>query len=289
MNSNAFKIPLVVVALLIAGSNLTRAEFLEVSPQVKIYYESSGEGDPLLFIPGWTMTSGMWKQQVSAFSKNHRVVLIDPRCQGNSSKVLAGNTIKQHAQDLHRLLEGLQLNRATVVSWSMAVAVLLEYVNQFGNDRLKAVVLVDGSPSMLKKEDWPYGFAADETYQLLMQIENQRMTKTNEFVDGMFKTERSESELEWIVKEALRTPTTVSTLLAYDYFSFDRRPLLAKIGVPTLIMMTPENKAIGEFMKEKIPGSELTVFDGLGHAMFLEDPVKFNERLAAFLTVVNAE
>jgi non-heme chloroperoxidase len=274
---------LAAAVLALSVCEAAQAEFMEVAPQVKIYYEASGEGEPLLFIPGWTMTSGVWKEQVATFSKTHHVVVMDPRCHGNSSKVLSGNTLQQQAKDLRRLLEGLQLDSVTVVGWSMGVAVVLEYLNEFGSDRLKSLVFVDGSPSMVKKEDWPHGLTPEETYHLLMQFENQRMAKTNEYVDGMFKTERTESELEWMVKEALRTPTTVSTLLGYDYFSTDRRPSLAKVAVPTLILMTPESKDVGEFMKSRITGSELTVFDGLGHAMFLDDPKRFNERLAAFL------
>jgi pimeloyl-ACP methyl ester carboxylesterase len=288
-NIHHFNTFFLVLCLIAAVAKPGFAELLEVAPQVKIYYEMSGEGPPLLFIPGWTMTSGIWKEQVAAFSKNHRVVVMDPRCHGNSSKALSGNSLQQHARDVRRLIEGLQLGGVTIVGWSMAVAVLLEYVHQFGNDQLKALVLVDGSPSMVKKDDWPYGLTAEETYQLLMQFENQRMAKTNEFVDGMFRTERSDPELEWLVKEALRTPTTVSTLLGYDYFSTDRRPLLDKISVPTLIVVAPENQGIGEFMKSKIARSELTVFEGLGHAMFLEDPKKFNERLAEFLKSLHAD
>ncbi|MCI0418713.1 MAG: alpha/beta hydrolase, partial [Acidobacteria bacterium] len=234
--------------LLFAHSGSLWAEFVEVAPQVKIYYESSGQGEPLLFVPGWMMTSGIWKEQVATFSKTHRVVVMDPRCQGNSSKVLAGNTLQQQAKDLRRLMESLQLDGVTVVAWSMAVAVVLEYVNQFGNDRLKSVVLVDGWPSMVKKDDWPKGLTPEETNRLVLDWENNRMAKTNEFVDSLFTTERSDPELEWVVKEALRTPTTVATILGYDYFSSDRRPLLSKIAVPALITMTPENKEVGEFM-----------------------------------------
>ena len=278
------QVPLVWMLLLFLAHPLSlRAEFVEVAPQVKIYYESSGQGNPLLFVPGWMMTAGVWKEQVATFSKTHRVIVMDPRGQGNSSKVLSGNTLQQQAKDLRRLVESLQLNGVTVVAWSMAVAVVLEYVNQFGNDRLKSVVLVDGWPSMVKKEDWPRGLTPEETNRLVLDWENNRMVKTNEFIDSMFTTERSDPELEWMVKEALRTPTTVATVMGYDYFSSDRRPLLSKITVPTLITMTAENKEIGEFMKSQIPNAQLTVFEGLGHAMFLDDPKKFNERLAAFL------
>ncbi len=278
------RVPFVWMLLLFPAHPLSLwAEFVEVAPQVKIYYESSGQGNPLLFVPGWMMTAGIWKEQVAAFSKTHRVIVMDPRGQGNSSKVLSGNTLQQQAKDLRRLMESLQLDGVTVVAWSMALAVVLEYVNQFGNDRLKSVVLVDGWPSMVKKDDWPRGLTPEETNRLVLDWENNRMAKTNEFIDSMFTTERSDPELEWMVKEALRTPTTIATVMGYDYFSSDRRPLLSKIAVPTLITMTAENKEIGEFMKSQIPNSQLTVFEGLGHALFLDDPKKFNERLAEFL------
>ncbi len=275
-----------ILTLLLSCPLTLWAEFVEVAPQVKIYYESSGQGEPLLFVPGWMMTAGVWKQQVAEFSKTHRVIVMDPRGQGNSSKALSGNTLQQQAKDLRRLMESLQLDGVTVVAWSMAVAVVLEYVNQFGNQRLRSLVLVDGWPSMVKKDDWPRGLTAEETNRLVLDWENNRMVKTNEFIDNMFTTERSDPELEWMVKEALRTPTTVATVLGYDYFSSDRRPLLSKIAVPTLITMTAENKEVGEFMKSQISNAQLTLFEGLGHAMFLDDPKKFNERLAAFLKSV---
>jgi pimeloyl-ACP methyl ester carboxylesterase len=39
-------------------------------------------------------------------------------------------------------------------------------------------------------------------------------------------------------------------------------------------------------MKGAILNSELSIFDGAGHALFLEDPKKFNDRVAAFLKSV---
>jgi non-heme chloroperoxidase len=260
-----------------------QAELIEVAPQANLYYETSGQGEPLLLIPGWTMTSGIWKEQVAAFSKTHRVIVVDPRGHGNSTKVLGGNTLSQHARDLRRLIEGLRLHRATVVGWSMAVGVLLEYLNQFGNERLAGLVLVDGAPYFLKGEDWPYGLPQEELHRRIVDFENDRALQTNRFVDEMFKTDRPESELEWVVKESSRTPTTVATALLYDSLMFDRRSFLSKIAVPTLIAVSAENKGMGEYMRGRIPGAQLSVFDGVGSALFLEDSKKFNEVLAAFL------
>ena len=103
------------------------------------------------------------------------------------------------------------------------------------------------------------------------------------FVDEMFRTDRPDSELEWIVKECSRTPTTIATELFYDLAALDRRPYLAKVAVPTLIVMPGENKELGESIKNKIPGAKLSVFEGLGHALFLEDPKKFNDVMSTFL------
>ena len=94
-----------ILTLLLSCPLTLWAEFVEVAPQVKIYYESSGQGEPLLFVPGWMMTAGVWKQQVAEFSKTHRVIVMDPRGQGNSSKALSGNTLQQQAKDLRRLME----------------------------------------------------------------------------------------------------------------------------------------------------------------------------------------
>jgi non-heme chloroperoxidase len=268
---------------LLALPSTSHADFIEVAPQVKIYYESTGQGEPLLFVPEWTLSSGIWKEQVNAFSKTHRVVVMDPRSHGNSSKVLAGNSVAQQARDLRKVIEGLQLDRVTLVGWSMAVVVLLEYIHRFGNDRLRGLVLVDGGASLVKKDDWPYGRTSEEAYQWIADFEIDRLSQTNRFVDEMFKTDRSDSELEWIVNEALRTPATIATALFYDMVVGDRRPYLAQIKVPTLLVVAGENKEMGETLKGKIGGAQLSVFESVGHALFLEDPKKFNDQLAAFV------
>jgi pimeloyl-ACP methyl ester carboxylesterase len=43
---------------------------------------------------GRSAGAGIWRQQVNAFSKTHRVIAIDPRSQGESTKTTTGNTPK---------------------------------------------------------------------------------------------------------------------------------------------------------------------------------------------------
>ncbi|MEW5974341.1 MAG: alpha/beta hydrolase [Acidobacteriota bacterium] len=278
--------PALLIGLFFNLDAESQAEQIEVAPQVNLYYEVQGEGEPLLFLPGWTLTSGIWREQVTVFSKSRQVWVLDPRSHGNSSKVLSGNSLAQQARDLDRffLLNGL--NQVTVVASSSAVATMLEYVRQFGNQRLRGLVFVDGSPCLLRKDDWPVGLSLDQTYEFLMNVENDRVRTTDLFIQDLFLSERSGTELDWFLKESLRTPTTIATVLAYDYHMLDRRPLLSKIAIPTLIVAAESNRQTGELMQAQIPNAKLTVLEKLGRAPFLEDPTVFNELLEKFLTAL---
>ena len=51
-----------------------QGSFFEVEPGVKLYYEVSGEGPPLVFVPGWTFSTDVFDHQIAHFSRTHRVV-----------------------------------------------------------------------------------------------------------------------------------------------------------------------------------------------------------------------
>lgn len=62
------------------------AQTLEVEPGSFLYYSDEGKGTVILFVPGWTMTSEVFVKQQAAFATTHRVIILDPRGQGRSSK-----------------------------------------------------------------------------------------------------------------------------------------------------------------------------------------------------------
>ena len=62
------------------------ASTLEVDPESSIYDSDEGKGTPIIFVPGWTMSSEVFVRQQAAFARTHRVIVVDPRGQGRSSK-----------------------------------------------------------------------------------------------------------------------------------------------------------------------------------------------------------
>ena len=104
----------------------------------------------ILFVPGWTMPGWIWENQIAHFSADYRVVAMDPRAQGDSSKTCSGSYPASHARDIKAVIDQLHLAPVVVVGWSMAVTEIASYVDQFGTNGIAGLVLVDGVTSFVK-------------------------------------------------------------------------------------------------------------------------------------------
>jgi non-heme chloroperoxidase len=45
--------------------------------------------------------------------------------------------------------------------------------------------------------------------------------------------------------------------------------------------------AAGKYTAAHVPGARLSLYDGIGHSPFFEDPTRFNRELAAFVRAAN--
>ncbi len=86
------------------------------------------------------------------------MIAFDRRSHGESETPVFGQRMARHDRDISGLLEHLGLNDATLVGASMGGNAIWAYVDQYGPDRLRAIVIVDQTPKMLNSPDWPYGF-----------------------------------------------------------------------------------------------------------------------------------
>src|SRR5882762_2982494 len=121
-----------------------KSGFFKTSDNIRIHYLEAGSGRPIVLIPGWTMPAWIWQKQIDEFSKKYHVVAVDPRSQGESDKPTFGHLPETRARDYKELVDHLNLKRPVLVGWSMACGEELKYVEQFGNDNLAGLVLVDG-------------------------------------------------------------------------------------------------------------------------------------------------
>ena len=101
----------------------------------------------------------------------------------------------------------------------------------------------------------------------------------------MYRKPQSEEYLQKIIKASLATPTESAMAMGLAGFTTDNRPALAKINKPTLIAAATK-ALLAQFqdMQKSIAGAKLEIFDDAGHALFVDDPDKFNTLLDKFLT-----
>jgi non-heme chloroperoxidase len=125
---------------------MNAADYLETRDGAKIYYQDQGEGQPILLVHGWMCSSKFWQKNVPELANQFRVVTIDLRGHGNSSKVLTGHSVGQYARDVREVIEHLMLQDVVLVGWSLGGPVVLSYYQQYGRaSHLKALGLVDAT------------------------------------------------------------------------------------------------------------------------------------------------
>lgn len=299
---------LIVTALAVAPAlaqtvSGAKGGFVSTSDNVKIHYLEAGrnftvthaEGPPgnptisissspsFLFVPGWTMPAWIWEHQITHFAKTHRVVAMDPRGQGESDKPRDGYFPAQRARDIRAVIEQLKLDPVVLVGWSMGVAEVAAYVEQFGTDTLAAVVLVDGLAG---------GYDAQFTAAIVNfagQHLKDRAKTTDAFVRSMYRKPQDEAYLKRVMAAALQTPTDAAMALIVGTFSSDDTAALAKIDRPTLVVAAGEEKSnpwVARYraLAQSIPGARFELFPDSGHALFADDPARFNALLEQLLT-----
>ena len=117
------------------------SKYVTVAPGVELHILEKGKGKPLVFIPGLTFSGEIFKNQLEYFSSEYRVIAIDPRGQGYSAKTVDGNDYLTHGRDVAGLIDALGLKDIVLIGWSTGNLDTWSYVQQFGKDKLRGVVL----------------------------------------------------------------------------------------------------------------------------------------------------
>ena len=257
-----------------------KSQFFKTSDGVRIHYLEAGSGRPIVFIPGWTMPAWIWQKQIDEFSKKYQVIAVDPRSQGESDKPPFGHLPETRARDYKELVDHLGLKKPVLVGWSMACNELLKYAEQFGTDDIGGLVLVDSYvPDKLN----PEFFAFMTKWMNLLQQDRQKQAEP--FIRSMFKKPQPEDFLKRLTEASTQVPADTAVVLIYNMIAVkDYSGAFAKINRPVLFAYQPESAPSADFLKSKLGERvRLERFDGDGHALFVDNPDKFNRMLDAFV------
>src|ERR1039458_4325175 len=246
----------------------TKSEFFKTSDGIRIH------------IPGWTMPAWIWQKQIDEFSKKYHVIAVDPRSQGESDKPPSGHLPETRSRDYKELVDHLGLKKPVLVGWSMACGELVKYAEQFGTDNVGGLVLVDGYLSEKQNAEM---FAALSGW--MNQLQQDRQKQADGFVRSMYKKPQTDEYLQSVVNASIQVPADTAVVLIYNMIAVkDFSTGLAKMNRPVLFAYQPESQATADFLKSKL-GDRLRLerFEGDGHALFVDEPEKFNHVLEEFI------
>jgi pimeloyl-ACP methyl ester carboxylesterase len=255
--------------------------------ELHIYYESYGEGEPLVLIPGFRNGLWLWFRQTEALAEKFRVIIFDPRDIGQSDHPGEPFTIAELADDLARLLSALGIERAHILGASFGGFVAQEFAIAYP-EMTRSLILCctsSGGPSHI--------LPSASTLQAMAAIEglNTEERTRQSFTAAFSPTFVADQpgELERVIELRLNNPVTDRAHFAQlqAAAAFDVAARVSEIKAPTLVLTGDEDTIVppgnSQNLAAQIPHARLAIIEGGSHMFFIEQPDKFNHAVIEFL------
>ncbi|MFX0167709.1 MAG: alpha/beta fold hydrolase [Candidatus Hodarchaeota archaeon] len=253
----------------------------QISDDVTLYYEEQGEGFPLLLIHGLLSDLTSWRYQFDHFAKHYRVIAVDLKGFGKSTKPRKEYRVHSHADDLIVLLRNLNIAQAHICGLSMG-GMVAEVLALKSPQLVKGLVLAD-SAAMIAD------YAVSDRLTLISDHD------MNWFADwGTKKILRlATDEAKNHVREMIRRVNKTDYRLAIiSTAGFNIANELKKIASPTLIIQGEKDETVpmwhAEQLKNWIPNTKFVVMKGASHMTPVDNPEEFNQLVLNFLAEVDA-
>jgi len=229
----------------------------------------------ITFVPGWSMPAAVWREQLQDLAATHCVAALDPRGQGESELAADGYTITRRATDVHEFIA--RYPRVVLVGWSLGALEALECIHRYGHARLDALVLVDSS---VGEDPEPVPADGPGFRDLLNQ---DRRSAVADFVTGMFSATRSETEIAALTESALHLPLEASlSIFPSDVPRTHWRDIVWAFPKPLLYAVSAQFAAQARSLQQHRQATQIEIFEYAGHALFADEPTRFNDLLARF-------
>ena len=254
---------------------------------VEIYWESQGQGEPVLIITG--VGGGTWSYEdaINAWSPHHRVIVFDNIGAGLSDMPDRPYRIEEMADHAAAILDTAGETGAHVMGFSMGGMIAQELA--LGHpDRVQSLVLgcthCGGEKRVPPPAEVIAKFANNEGLSPEEIVDkNLALLVTPEFVwrggDGLKRYKKRQLEAPLQPDYALQRQLEAIR-------SFDVCERVNNIRMPTLILtgeddtlVPPEN---GHLLASLIKGAVLHSFPRTGHLIYLECAQEFHDTVLAF-------
>lgn len=250
---------------------------------INLYFEITGEGEPLLLIHGLGSSTRDWEEQVPFFSDKYQVITIDLRGHGKTDKPKGPYSISMFAKDIAELLKSLMLTSVNIVGISLGGTIGFQFAVDYPNMAKSIVIVNSGVEFKLDSLKARYNFFVRKSIVKLIG-----MKKMGEVLAPrlFIKPEQEELRKRLIIRWAENDKKAyLSALKSLKGWSIKDR--IHMIKCPTLVIGSDEDYTPTSIKKEYtslIPNAKLVEIKDARHAVTIEKPTEFNIILMDFLS-----
>jgi 3-oxoadipate enol-lactonase len=245
---------------------------------VELFYETRGEGPPIVFHHAHTGTHAVWDEVVASLCDRHRCVSLDARGVGESGRPEHGYTIEQLARDVVGLADVLGIDRFTYVGHSLGGLVGYE-LGLAHAERLARLVLV--SPGPADGIALPAELQARALHTWRTQDRDTMLRERRAVVARPHGRERLAAALE----RSLEVSEGHFAGCLAAACAYRRGERLREIATPTLMVAGAADGLLAANLRDftRLGHATLHVFSRVGHAAPREVPAELAEVIADFV------
>ncbi|MEM6936855.1 MAG: alpha/beta hydrolase [Pseudomonadota bacterium] len=257
---------------------------------VEIHYRVMGSkrqtSDPtLVFVHGWSCNTAFWREQLSVFAENYRVVALDLGGHGQSGTDRGVWTIAGLAQDVQAVADELKLRKVVLIGHSMGGPVSLAAAARMPG-RVDGVIGVD----TLHNADIEY--PVEQVGQMMAAFQADFGGSMKGMFEGMGGASLTPELRDWIVAEAQQTDPEVAVALFADFARISLPDMLQNANTPIRVInagpgpMTPVTEVE---LNRRYADYEAVLMEDVGHFLQLEQPQRFNTQLQLTLDTLTGQ
>jgi pimeloyl-ACP methyl ester carboxylesterase len=285
----------------ISGSNINNTNSENVSQQqqqsinnaktkkvtvgdIDIAYKVFGKGDPILLIPGFSMTMEMWGPILNELAENHTVIIFDNRGIGETT---AGNktfSMEQFVNDTVGLIDTLEIEKPIDVLGLSLGGMIAQELAMSHPEKLKHLIVVASSCG--GEESLPPHLSPKD----LQSMQNGTANKSL-FLHALFPDKWIQENSDEINRTFVLPQVSQENVLKYGEALGKWKGScnsISNIDKPVLVMTGTEDitsPPINSFkLAEKIPGAWLIQIQGGGHGVIQQYPETVDEIIETFLS-----
>lgn len=243
----------------------------------QISYKIFGVGEPtLVFVHGWSCDARYWQKQVSYFSKNYKIILIDLAGHGHSGMTREKYTMKAFGEDVQAVVEATKSQNVILIGHSFGGAIIAEAARLMPY-RIKGLIGID------TYENIEYQLSREEFNGMMEPFQENFQSGTRQFVQQMLLPAKDTLLSNWIIADMSAAPQSIALSSMEEYLeqsiTGEAAIIFDEIHVPIIAVKGDMWPVDYEANRRHMHSYDAIEIKNADHFLMLNRPDEFNKAL----------